>query len=150
MIIRALRVQDAAAFRAFVERLSPESRYARFQYVVKEVSPELLRMLVVADPRSHVALAAFQGDDVVGEARYVRQGERGEFALAVADDWRRCGVGKHLFEALLAAARRDGLKRLDGEVLAWNDAMLGFVEQAGFRVRAHPEDERLLRIELAL
>ena len=150
MIIRPLRVQDAAALRSFFERLSPESRYARFQYVVKEVSPELLRMLVVADPRSHVALAAFQGDDVVGEARYVRQGERGEFALAVADGWRRRGVGRRLFQSLLDYARQDGLKSLDGEVLAWNDTMLGFVEQAGFRVRPHPEDERLLRIELAL
>lgn len=55
-MIRPLRLQDAPAFRAFVERLSPESRYDRFQYVVKEVSPALLRLLVEADPRSHVAL----------------------------------------------------------------------------------------------
>lgn len=146
--IRPLRVQDAGAFRAFVERLSPASRYERFQYVVKEVSPALLRLLVEADPRSHVALVALHGNEVVGEARYVRAGEGAEFALAVADSWRRRGVGKRLFQALLAAARRDRVARLDGEVLAWNQAMLGFVEQAGFQVRAHPEDARLLRVEL--
>jgi acetyltransferase len=148
--IRPLRLQDAGAFRAFVERLSPESRYERFQYVVKEVSPALLRLLVEADPRKHVALVALHQGEVVGEARYVRDGDGAEFALAVADGWRRRGVGKRLLQALTAAARRDGLKRLDGEVLAWNQAMLGFVEQAGFRVRSHPEDARLLRIELAL
>jgi acetyltransferase len=148
--IRPLRLQDAGAFRAFVERLSPASRYERFQYVVKEVSPELLRLLVEADPRSHVALAAFEGGEVVGEARYVREGEGAEFALAVADAWRRRGVGKRLFGELLAYARRDGVRRLDGEVLAWNQAMLGFVEQAGFQVRAHPEDPRLLRLELSI
>jgi acetyltransferase len=148
--IRPLRLQDADAFRAFVERLSPASRYERFQYVVKEVSPELLRLLVEADPRSHVALAAFEGDAVVGEARYVRAGGGAEFALAVADAWRRRGVGKRLLGELLAYAHRDGVTRLDGEVLAWNQAMLGFVEQAGFQVRAHPEDPRLLRVELTL
>jgi acetyltransferase len=148
--IRPLRLQDAGAFRAFVERLSPESRYERFQYVVKEVSPALLRLLVEADPRTHVALVALHQGEVVGEARYVRDGDDAEFALAVADGWRRRGVGKRLLQALIASARRDGLKRLDGEVLAWNQAMLGFVEQAGFRVRSHPEDARLLRIELAL
>jgi acetyltransferase len=148
--IRPLRLQDAGAFRAFVERLSPESRYERFQYVVKEVSPALLRLLVEADPRTHVALVALHQGEVVGEARYVRDGDGAEFALAVADGWRRRGVGKRLLQALIASARRDGLKRLDGEVLAWNQAMLGFVEQAGFRVRSHPEDARLLRIELAL
>jgi acetyltransferase len=148
--IRPLRLQDAGAFRAFVERLSPESRYERFQYVVKEVSPALLRLLVEADPRTHVALVALHQGEVVGEARYVRDGDDAEFALAVADGWRRRGVGKRLLQALIASARRDGLKRLDGEVLAWNQAMLSFVEQAGFRVRSHPEDARLLRIELAL
>ena len=148
--IRPLRVQDAGAFRAFVERLSPESRYERFQYVVKEVSPSLLRLLVEGDPRSQVALVALHEGEVVGEARYVREGAGAEFAIAVADAWRRRGVGKRLLQELLDHARCDRLQRLDGEVLAWNRAMLGFVEQHGFRVRAHPEDARLVRIELTL
>lgn len=150
VVIRPLLRQDAGAFRSFVERLSPQARYERFQYVVKEVSPALLRLLVEADGRSHVALVATQGDEVVGEARYVRTGAGAEFALAVADAWRRRGVGKRLFAELLERARRDGIERLDGEVLTWNAAMLGFVEQQGFRVRSHPDDARLLRIELAL
>lgn len=150
VLIRPLEMRDAPALRAFLERLSPESRYGRFQYVVKEVSPALLRLLVETDLRKHVALVATHAGEVVGEARYVREGEGADFALAVADTWRRCGVGKRLFQELLACARRDGLARLDGEVLAWNRAMLGFIEQAGFRVRGHPEDARLLRIRLAL
>jgi len=150
VVIRPLQLADAPAFRAFVEGLSPQARYERFQYVVKEVSPSLLKLLVEADPRVHVALAAFEGGEVVGEARYVREGEGAEFAIAVADAWRRRGVGKRLLDELIARARTDGLGRLDGEVLAWNQAMLGFVEQQGFRVRSHPEDARLVRIELAL
>jgi len=144
MIVRPLRVQDAAAFRAFVDRLSPASRYARFQYVVKEVSPELLRLLVVADPRSHVALAAFQDSELVGEARYVRQGEAAEFALAVADSWRRRGLARRLLNRLVRTARHGGLRRVEGEVLAGNAAMLAFVQQAGFEVLPHPADDRLV------
>jgi acetyltransferase len=150
VVIRPIRAQDAAAFRAFVEGMSPTSRYERFQYVVKEVSPALLRLLVEADPRSHVALAAFAADEVVGEARYVREGDGAQFAIAVADGWRRRGVATRLLEDLLAHARRNGVRRVHGEVLAWNQGMIEFVEQAGFRVRLHPEDERLLRIELPL
>ena len=150
VVIRPLQLADASAFRAFVEGLSPQSRYERFQYVVKEVPPSLLKLLVEADPRVHVALAAFEDGEVVGEARYVREGEGAEFAIAVADAWRRRGVGKRLLDELIARARADGVRRLDGEVLAWNRAMLGFVEQHGFRVRFHPSDARLVRIELAL
>jgi len=101
---------------------------------VKEVSPELLRRLVVADPRSHVALAAFQDSELVGEARYVCQGESAEFALAVADSWRRRGLAR----------------RLEGEVLASNEAMLEFVARTGFRLRPHEEDGRLVRAQIAV
>lgn len=150
MIIRPLRVPDAAAFRAFVERLSPASRYARFQFVVKELSPQLLRMLLEADPRSHVALAAFQDRELVGEARYVRRGEAAEFALAVADSWRRRGLARRLLAHLLGRARRQGLRRLEGEVLANNEAMLAFVARAGFSLQPHEEDGRLVRAQIAV
>jgi len=150
MIIRPLRVPDAAAFRAFVERLSPASRYARFQFVVKELSPQLLRLLLEADPRSHVALAAFQDGELVGEARYVRQGEAAEFALAVADGWRRRGLARRLLERLLGQARRQGLRRLEGEVLASNEAMLAFVAREGFSLQPHEEDGRLVRAQIAV
>jgi len=149
-VIRPLARQDAPAFRAFVEGLSPRARYERFQCVVKEVSPSLLRLLVETEPPAHVALAAFAGRELVGEARYACHEAGAEFAIAVADGWRRRGIGGRLLDALLERARRDGIERLDGEVLAWNQAMLGFVERHGFRVRSHPADARLLRVELAL
>jgi acetyltransferase len=148
VIVRPLTLPDAAAFRAFVARLSPASRYQRFQGALKELSPQLLRQLLVADPRSHVALGAFNGEEMVGEARYVRCENplAADFAIAVDDDWRRRGVAHELMEQLLQRARRDGLERLEGEVLADNKAMLGFAAQSGFRMSPHPEDERLVRV----
>lgn len=150
MIVRPLRVQDTAAFRAFVERLSPASRYARFQFAVKELSPQLLRMLLEADPRSHVALAAFDGEDMVGEARYVRSGNSAEFAIAVADGWRRRGLARRLLDRLLRKARQQRLERIEGEVLANNAAMLAFVARAGFSLQAHEGDGRLVRAQIAV
>lgn len=149
VVIRQLRVQDAAAFRAFLERLSPASRYARFQYVVKDVTPQLLRPLLEADPRWHVALGAFDGERLVGEARYVRRQEpdKAEFAIAVDDGWRRRGLASQLMTELLRHARRDGVQRLEGEVLAGNEAMLAFVVHAGFQVHHHFEDARLVRVK---
>jgi RimJ/RimL family protein N-acetyltransferase len=149
VVIRQLRVQDAAAFRAFLERLSPASRYARFQYVVKDVTPQLLRPLLEADPRSHVALGAFDGERLVGEARYVRRQEpdKADFAIAVDDSWQRHGLASQLMIELERHAGRDGVRRLEGEVLAGNKAMLAFVVQAGFQVHHHFEDARLVRVK---
>ena len=149
VVIRQLHVQDAAELRGFFERLSPASRYARFQYVVKEVSPQLLRLLVEADPRTHVALGAFDGETLVGEARYVRREdlEEAEFAIAVGDGWRRRGLASRLMIELVHHARRSGVQRLKGEVLVGNEAMLAFAAQQGFHVHPHFEDARLMRVK---
>jgi acetyltransferase len=148
VVIRPLRLKDAGALRGFIERLSPASRHARFQYVVKEATPHLLRLLLEVDPRSHVALGAFDGERLVGEARYARREDPAEadFAIAVGDAWRGSGLARRLMQELARAARRAGIERLEGEVLAGNEAMLAFATQEGFRVLPHFEDARLMRV----
>jgi acetyltransferase len=151
-LIRPLRLQDAGALSAFIERLSPASRLARFQYVVKEATPHLLRLLLAVDPRSHVALGAFDGERLVGEARYVRREDPAEadFAIAVEDDWRGSGLAQDLLRAIERDARQAGVERLEGEVLAGNRAMLSFAAQAGYRILPHLEDARLMRVRREL
>ena len=148
VVIRPMRLRDAGALRTFIERLSPASRHARFQYVVKEVTPRLLRLLLEVDPRQHVALGAFDGEVLVGEARYARRDDPAEadFAIAVDDDWRGTGLAQLLLRDLAQHARRAGVKHLEGDVLAGNEAMIAFSQHAGFRVLPHFEDARLVRV----
>jgi acetyltransferase len=150
--LRPLGPGDRAAYEAFVGGLSPESRLQRFLAPVRELHPGVLAALTSADQERHVALGAFQGDTLVGEARFVRLGEdgRAEFALAVADAWQRKGIGALLLDALLAAARRARLAVLEGEVLRTNLPMLEFVRSAGFRLRTCPGDATLAIAERSL
>jgi acetyltransferase len=143
--LRPLVPQDREAFHAFVLGLSPESRSNRFLQPVKELSPAALQALTQPDQARHIGLVAHDGSGIVGEGRYVAVGDgsRGEFALAVADDWQRQGIGGRLLDALTAAARRAGIAALEGEILRSNVAMLTFVLHAGFRLRTCPGDGRL-------
>jgi GNAT superfamily N-acetyltransferase len=152
VVIRRMQLKDAGALRAFIERLSPASRHARFQYVMKEVSPRLLRLLLEADPRSHVALGAFDGETLVGEARYARSEDpaAADFAIAVDDAWRHSGLAPLLLRDLMQDARRAGVERLEGEVLAGNGAMLAFAAHEGFRLLPHVQDARLVRVQREL
>ena len=152
VVIRPMTLKDAGALCAFIERLSPDSRLARFQYVVKEVSPRLLRLLLEVDPRDHVALGAFDGETLVGEARYARGDDpaKADFAIAVDDAWRHSGLAHLLLRDLMQHAGRNGVARLEGEVLARNDAMLAFAANEGFRVLPHFEDARLMRVRREL
>jgi acetyltransferase len=149
---RPIVAQDREAFQAFVRGLSLESRLNRFLFPVRELAPATLEALTQPDQARHVGLIALDGAEIVGEGRYVALGDsgRGEFAIAVTDEWQRQGIGARILGALMAAARRAGLAALEGEVLRSNAAMLKFMRRAGFRLSNCPGDARLTLVEREL
>ena len=81
--------------------------------------------------------------DGLGVARYVRsQVETGEaeFAVAVADDWQRRGLGTALLRHLAARAREEGISRFTALVLAENAPVLHMLDTFGKAQRRHAED----------
>lgn len=154
--IRPIRPEDAAIEQEFVRNLSDESRYFRFRDAVRELSPRMLAHLTRVDYERHLALIAVtdqSGREIqLGVARYVADPERKrcEFAIAVADEWQRKGLGSRLMEALIAAARAAGMREMYGEVLAGNSKMLEFATRLGFRARVDESDPRVVRVEKTL
>ena len=123
----------------FVAHLSAESRYQRFMITVRELPQRKLRDLTDVDGERHVALVAttVRGTQELplGIARYIvdDSGTGCEFAIAVADECRDTGVAGLLMSRLIGLARARGLARMEGDVLAGNQAMLRFARQLGFR-----------------
>lgn len=152
--LRPVEPRDAGAEQAFVAGLSPIARFRRFHFGLNELPAALLRSFVSADQQTHVALVAETVDDVriVADARYVLDGtaRTGEFAIAVADEWQGLGLGRRLMQRLVAQARRDGLARLCGDVLADNEPMLALLRRLEARLAPDPEDVSLYRVCLAL
>jgi acetyltransferase len=150
--LRPIGPRDARAFQAFIQGLSMQARLNRFLFPVKELGPSSLAALTQADQRGHVGLVALEGDRIVGEARYVELGdtEHAEFALAVADERQRRGVGTLLLGALMEAAERASVIALEGEILRSNTAMLEFMRRKGFRLKSCLGDARLLVAERLL
>jgi acetyltransferase len=143
------------ALRTFYAALSPRTRALRFHLSIKELPEELLREFTAVDYSAHVAFVAEdRGTTVdrpvalVAEARYVRQtdSDSAEFALVVADDWRRAGLGTSLVRALLRKARLAGLRRLCGDVLAENRATRGFLDSLGARQVVGAGDAETVRL----
>lgn len=112
--------------------LSPASRRLRFHAPMKDLPERLLYQFARPDQREHVGFVAdadVRAEEgaprVVAEARYVRTpgSDTAEFALVVADGWRRVGLGSSLAQTLLHHARLAGVQRLCGDALRDNEAI---------------------------
>lgn len=47
----------------------------------------------------------------------------------VTEEWRRKGVGEQLFEEVIAEAKRRGVRRMDWQVLEWNEPAINFYKK---------------------
>ena len=88
----------------------------------------------------------------IGVARYVTNpdGETVEFALAVADEWQKHGVGRKLMTALIESARQKGYRAVVGDVLAMNSKMFRLMASLGFTIHPHPDDPAVNRVVCSL
>ena len=150
VVIRAVKVDDAPMLQAFVRGLSARSRRYRFFSALVELSASQLDRLVRPD-RFGLALVALRGRSkdaaIVGEARYVVDPATdcdAEFAIAIADRFQRKGLGTRLMKMIVAHASKTGVRRLFGEILGENQAMLEFMRQLGFGVRANAADHHTM------
>ena len=162
-VLRPIRPEDAQALQGFVRGLSNESRYMRFVSMMRELTPSMLARYSHIDYSRELALVATvqrtdpvpadqSNEEVIAFVHYLRNndGRGAEYALVVADDWQRYGLGTKLMKALIEAAKQQGLSYIDGYVLASNSAMLGLLDRLGFRNDVDKYDPGLRRVWLDL
>ena len=154
--IRTAGSADRDRIEALVRGLSPESRYLRFFNSIRELPPQWLDRFArppSEDSLTLLALSSIEGEEVpVGMAQYSagKAGGRGEFAVVVADDWQRRGIGGRLIRQLVCIARDMGLALLECEVLAENHRMLRLARALGFAVERNRESPLSVRASLPL
>ena len=155
--IRPTLPQDLGLQREFFRSLSPSARYDRFMTAINELPESLWERFASADHRTHLALLAEvfdgSGEVMIGEARYVvdeRDPSTCEFAVAVADRWRACGLGRELLYRLERQAAASGIRRMVADTLIANKAMIGLAACTGYIVRANRDDAKLAKLEKIL
>jgi acetyltransferase len=155
--IRRILPTDINALRTFFAALSQATRRLRFHNPINELPEPLLREFTMANHGAHVAFVAEVHDGpvdqpatLVAEARYVRNedSESAEFALVVADNWRRIGLGTTLTRILAQRARFAGVRRLWGEVLEDNKAMRGLARSLGAQLSRAIGSGQIVRLSL--
>ena len=154
VFVRPVRPEDEPAFRKFFEKIAPKDLRLRYFTPIKHIGHAFLARLTHLDyarTMAFVAIDEASGDylgvvHLLADANY----EAGEYAILVRSDLKGRGLGWKLMELIIAYARHQGLKRVEGEVLGENTVMLEMCEKFGFQIKPDPESEDVRLVMLAL
>jgi acyl-CoA synthetase (NDP forming)/RimJ/RimL family protein N-acetyltransferase len=138
--LRPIVPSDADALLRFHASLSERTRYLRYFGPYPHVSARDLERFSVVNHRDRVAFICLLGGEVIAVGRY--EGlprpdgsvESAEVAFVARDSHQGRGLGSILLEHLAAAARENGLRRFEAEVLVENRAMVRVFRDAGYQV----------------
>jgi RimJ/RimL family protein N-acetyltransferase len=93
--------------------------------------PTEARLRHLLEPARGLTLLALHDDQVVAMANLIIEGDLGEVALLVDDDWQRRGVGTALLRRLIGYAQTAGTAALVAHTAADNVAMLRTLRRLG-------------------
>ena len=129
-----LAPQDRELLLEGLSQMSEESRFARFGSGRSSLSASELDYLTDVDQVSHVAWGATVDGSPAGAGRYiVGDDAEAEIAIAVVDRYQGIGLGRALFDALVASARAGTVEAFRFSIEPWNRVVIRLVE--GFDVR---------------
>ncbi len=154
--IRPIRPEDAAIEQAFVHGLSEQSKFLRFMFGLRDLTPAMLSRFTQIDYDRELALIATidtpEGERQVGVVRYTAlpDEETCEFAIVVGDEWQGKGLARRMFSRLIDAARERRLKVMTGVTLRENTRMIELSRSLGFRTGPDPDDPDLVQMTLEL
>ena len=129
LTVRTAGQDDFDGVRDLHERVSASTLQQRYLVGGRPAAARLRRLLEPAGGRTLLAVA---GDGrVVAMASLLAEGDLGEVAVLVEDDWQRRGIGTALLRRLLACAERGRFAALVAHAAADNVAMLRTLRRLG-------------------
>ena len=144
--IRPIARGDSVLEREFIARLSPQTRRLRFLGSMSEPGDDLIRRLTDIDYEHDVAFIALITQEgaqrEIGVCRFSMSDDRRscEFAVTVADEWQKKGLGSILMRHLIDVARARGVRKMISIDAADNSAMSDLARFLGFTREPDPND----------
>lgn len=154
IFVRPVRPEDESLYKRFFPRVSKDDMRLRFFGPVKDTGHAFIARLTQIDYGRAMALLAI--DEVYGELMGVVRlhcdpdHQTGEYAILLRSDLKGRGLGWSLMEIIIDYARKDGLKRIRGDVLRENTVMLNMCKKLGFDIQDDGGDRNVKIVSLDL
>jgi acetyltransferase len=150
-VIRPIRPEDEPLIVKFHEKLSEQTVYRRYfehLHLSDRVRHERLTRICFNDYDREIALVAEHEAPTTGERQIVgvarlsksHTANDAEFAVLVADEYQRRGIGTELLRRLVTIGRDEKLHHITGEILRDNYGMLRASRNVGFEIRSRGRD----------
>jgi acetyltransferase len=152
ILIRRVQPEDMALYPDFLAEVSAEDLRLRFFAHVARFSAEERKRLSHLDYQHEMAFVAL--DEATGRMlglvrlRDELDEQTAEFAILVRSRLKGHGVGWLLMQKVLDYAKEKSLRRIYGDVLAENAAMLQICEELGFRAGDRGSDLKRVVFDL--
>ncbi|MFI5404790.1 MAG: GNAT family N-acetyltransferase [Candidatus Gagatemarchaeaceae archaeon] len=153
VLLRPIRPEDEAMEAEFINGLSEETSRYRFFNIVRDLPHgDLVRYCNIDYDREMAIVAEVKEGGrrrEVGVGRLIAEPERarGEFAVAIADQYQGKGLGRKLLDMIIDIAEEKHLEAIYGVVLKDNAVMLSLCREMGFTLATQQD---FIRAELTL
>lgn len=146
--VRRLGPHDRPAVLSLAAGLDEHERYLRF-FTAHPVQLDTWATGVTSRRSGNVSVGAFDGDQLLGLATYVRgsRADVAELAIMVAHGQHLRGIGTALLRALSGLARAEGVTRFVADVLNENHEMHRVLIDGGWPLTRH-RDGDVTRIDI--
>lgn len=144
LILRPIKPEDENAHHEFLSKTDPQDIYFRFFRAANNFSHQFLARFTQIDYDREMAFIAKTTDnklETLGVVRAISDSDNNEaeIAIIVRSDMQGHGIGKKLMEKMINYCRERGIKRLTGQILPYNHAMIHLVKIFDFDTEPQPD-----------
>ena len=154
IFVRPVRPEDERLYPPFFAAVADLDLRLRFFAPVKDRSHEFFARFTQLDYARAMAFIAIDevSGNMLGVVRLHTSAdyETAEYAILVRSDLKGRGLGWLLMQNIIEYARSEGLRRIEGQVLAENTTMLRMCSELGFQIVADPNEDDIRVVTLTL
>lgn len=150
---RPIRPDDEPGIYRMLQHVTQEDLRLRFFAPIKEFTHQFIARLTQLDyARAMAFVAVDAAGEILGVARLHSDSiyEAGDYAILLRSNLKGRGLGWALMQLLIAYGKAEGLKRIAGQVLQENTAMLSMCRDLGFKTRTDPLEPEICDVTLDL
>ncbi|CAA6818860.1 MAG: GNAT family N-acetyltransferase [uncultured Thiotrichaceae bacterium] len=157
LFLRPIRPEDEPELHKCFSKLSPEEIRLRFFASLKSLSHFTAARFTQIDYDREMALTltdiGISGKTTIyGVVRIIADADNdtAEFAIIILKEKTGKGLGLLMMQRIIAHAKRRGIRKIVGDVLVENNAMLKLCKTLGFTKKADPDDHSIAKVSLLL